>query len=89
MAEYEIRLRKSAQTSIFRTVQTSDFAAISCARKVAADGDSVEVWKGMERIFVDSPHYIISLTQAALTARDTMKGWLAPRASTANRQARF
>ena len=52
MPNYEIRLRKQGGgTCAYRANRASDFAAISTARSIVADGDAVEVWKEMDCIY--------------------------------------
>jgi hypothetical protein len=54
MASYDIRLIKlGCKASIFRVTEVSDLAAICAARHAAADGDRVEVWRGMDCIYAD------------------------------------
>ena len=75
MAVYEIRLRKSAQTSVFRTVQPSDFGAICCAQEIGAGSDSVEVWKGMDRIFASGACFASPSAQVA-SVGSKLRSWL-------------
>lgn len=58
MQDYEIRIQKrqAPTLSIYRTPRISDFAAIRTARKLANDGDTIEVWKNMECIYADQLH---------------------------------
>lgn len=52
MPNYEIRLRKPhSRPRAFRANRTSDYAAICTAQSIAADGDTIEVWKGMVCIY--------------------------------------
>ena len=64
MQTYEIRLHKRQQPTpaIYRMSQISDFSAIRTARRIAENGDAIEVWKELECIYADP------LQQAPLVA---------------------
>jgi hypothetical protein len=52
MPNYEIRLRKRhGGTCAYRANRMSDFAAVRTAQTIAADGDAIEVWKGMDCVY--------------------------------------
>ena len=52
MPNYEIRLRKrQGGTCAYRADRMSDFSAVRTAQLIAAGGDAIEVWKGMECIY--------------------------------------
>lgn len=63
MPSYDIRLLKQRDgaTPIYRITETSDFAAICAARKAAENGDRIEVWRGMDRIYAVLAHGDFSL----------------------------
>jgi len=58
MPSYDIRLRKRRDGAklIYRINETNDLAAICAARNAAESGDTVEVWRGMQCIYVAQEH---------------------------------
>lgn len=69
MPAYEIRLRRQhGEACAYRANRTSDFAAIRTACSIAAEADAVEVWKGMDCIYVrdsGNPSLMGSAAQAS------------------------
>ncbi len=53
MDNYEIRIVKKGKAGPFfySAPQASDHAAVRRAQSLAADGDQVEVWRGLDCIF--------------------------------------
>jgi hypothetical protein len=72
MQPYEIRLHKRQRPTpaIYRTSQISDFSAIRTARRIADDGDTIEVWKDMECIYADP----LQQTWGAISSQDALSG---------------
>ena len=54
MDTYEIRIlkRRSRKPMIHACIQASDHAAIRRAKSLIEEGDGVEVWRGLDCVFV-------------------------------------
>ena len=52
MDSYEIRIVKTGRLPFIKeSSQVSDYAAIRRACRLAEDGDTVEVWRGLECVY--------------------------------------
>jgi hypothetical protein len=52
MDRYEIRIVKAGRLPFINEIsQVSDYAAIRRACRLAKDGDTVEVWRGLECVY--------------------------------------
>lgn len=72
MPSYDIRLlkRRDGAKPIYRINEINDLAAICAARKAAESGDTVEVWRGMQCIYLAQEHgdFSVPLPLAGLPA---------------------
>ena len=56
--DYVIRITRSGEDALVQvTPQVSEHAAICRARVLAKDGDMVEIWRGMNRVFSQASDY--------------------------------
>lgn len=54
MSEYQIRiLSRNGKCAAYSCHCTSAFAAVRRAKSIAATGEAIEVWSGMECVFND------------------------------------